>query len=67
MSLLQDLRNAREILSFGREVVELLLDLGRLLKGQKEEQAEAILAERNRETIAGRKRLEASRLAGPRR
>lgn len=67
MSLLSNLRDAREFLSLGRELVELLLDIGRAIKEGREDLAEEILFTKTREQAAGRKANEASKIAGPRR
>jgi hypothetical protein len=67
MSLLTTLRDTRELLGLGRDIVELLLQIGRLLKAGEEQTAEAVLASRNREQAAGRAREASSRATGPRR
>lgn len=65
MGLISDLQTAREIATFGRDVALLLIEIGRALKCGDDEGAEEILRTRNREQAAGRKALEASRMAGP--
>ena len=64
MSLLSDLRDAREFLGLGRDLVRLLLEIGRLLKGGYEQSAQDVLAIRIREQAAGKAANQASKNAG---
>jgi hypothetical protein len=64
MSIVNDLRNAREFLSLGRDIVQLLLEIGRLLKRGETRTAEEILQERNQAEAASRAAYEASNNAG---
>lgn len=60
------LSDARDFLKFAKELRDFLMVIGRCLRDEKEERAQELMEIRVREAIAGRARLQASRMAGPR-
>lgn len=65
--MLASLLAAREFLTFGRDIIQLLLEIGRLIKGGNERVRDELEAIKWREQKAGKAAYEASRAAGPRR
>lgn len=60
------LSDARDFLKFAKELRDFLMVIGRCIRDEKEERAQELMEIRVREAIAGRARLQASRMAGPR-